>query len=156
MKSGLSLAYVGLAVLANWLASKYVVHVPFTPWVAPAGVFSIGVVLVLRDWLQQIAGLRYTLALVPLGGGASYLIGVAAGWTSLQKIAVASLIAFIASESLETLVFTPLRKRNLTFGVLSSGLVGNALDSFLFIWIAWTAIRFPGATHGALFVGNFA
>lgn len=148
MKYALSLTYVALAVLANWLASRYIVHVPFTAYFAPAGVFCIGAILVLRDWLQQLTSLRYTLALVPLGGAASYLIGVGAGWTSLQRIALASLAAFIASETIEALVFTPLRNRSLTFGVLASGIVGNAIDSWLFLILAF------GST--AYFAGNFA
>lgn len=147
MKYALSSVFVALAVFANWLASKYVVHVPLTTYVAPAGVFCIGAALVLRDWLQQIAGLWWTLALVVIGGGASYLIGDAAGWTSLQKIALASLVAFIVSETVEAAVFTPLRNRNLTAGVLASGMVGNALDSWLFLTLAF------GST--AFFWGNF-
>lgn len=147
MKYALSLAFVGLAVFANWLASKYVVGVPFTSDVAPAGVFCIGAALVLRDWIQQLAGLWWTLALVAIGGAASYLVGEAAGWTSLQKIAVASLVAFIVSETIEAAVFTPLRNRNLTAGVLASGMIGNALDSWLFLTLAF------GST--AFFWGNF-
>jgi uncharacterized PurR-regulated membrane protein YhhQ (DUF165 family) len=64
-------------------------------------VFCIGAILVLRDWLQQLTSLRYTLLLVPIGGLASYLIGVGAGWTSLQRIALASLAAFVVSETVE-------------------------------------------------------
>jgi queuosine precursor transporter len=147
LKWSLSVAFVALAVLANWLASKYTVHVPFTPYLAPAGVFCIGAALVLRDWIQQIAGLWWTLALVIIGGVASYLIGDAAGWTGLQKIAVASLVAFIVSETVEAAVFTPIRNRSLTVGVLASGMVGNALDSWLFLTLAF------GST--AFFWGNF-
>jgi uncharacterized PurR-regulated membrane protein YhhQ (DUF165 family) len=147
VKYALSLVFVGLAVLANWLASKYVVHVPFTPYLAPAGVFCIGIVLVLRDWIQQLAGLAWTIALVFIGGAASYLIGEAAGWTSLRKIAVGSLVAFIVSELVEAAVFTPLRRKHLTAGVLASGMVGNALDSWLFLSLAFGSLAF--------FWGNF-
>jgi uncharacterized PurR-regulated membrane protein YhhQ (DUF165 family) len=147
MKWPLSIAFVALAVLANWLASKYTVHVPLTHFIAPAGVFCIGAALVLRDWIQQLAGLWWALALVVIGGAASYLIGEAAGWTSLQKIAVASLVAFIVSETVEAAVFTPIRNRNLTVGVLASGMVGNALDSWLFLTLAFGSTVF--------FWGNF-
>lgn len=148
MKFVLSAAYVILAVLANWLASKYRVTVPFTDLVAPAGVFCIGAILVLRDWLQQLAGLAWTLILVPVAGGISYLIGDLAGWGSLQKIALASLAAFIVSETVEAAVFTPLRKRSLTFGVALSATVGNAIDSWLFLSLA-------GLPLALLFWGNF-
>lgn len=146
LKLALSVLFVALAVLANWLASRYTVSVGFG-YIAPAGVFCIGGAFVLRDWLQQLAGLRWTLILIPVGAAASYLIGTAAGWTSLQKIAVASLVAFLASETLEAVVFTPLRKRSLTFAVALSATVGNALDSWLFLWLAFGSEAF--------FAGNF-
>lgn len=148
LKITLALTYVGLAVIANWLASRYVWHVPFTPYLAPAGVFAIGLILVLRDWIQQVTSLRFTLALVPIGGGLSYAIGVLAGYGALQKIALASLAAFIVSESVEAAVFTPIRKRSLALGVALSGTVGNVIDSALFLWIAFGSEAF--------FAGNFA
>jgi len=147
MKYLLTATFVALAVLANWLASRFTITVPFSTLVAPAGVLCIGAAFVLRDWLQQLAGFAWALAAIPVAGVASYLIGEAAGWTGLQKIAVASLVAFLASETLEVAVFTPLRKRSLTAGVLASGMVGNALDSWLFLTLAF------GST--AFFWGNF-
>jgi len=142
----LALAYFGLVILANWLASRYVVSVGFG-LVAPAGVFCIGAVLVLRDWLQQLHGLLWTMALVYAAGLASWAIGDAAGWTSLEKIAVASVVAFTVSETVEAVVFTPLRRRNLTLGVGLSATVGNALDSWLFLQLAFGS--------QALFTGQF-
>jgi len=143
----LAVSYVGLAILANWLASKYVITVPFTHYLAPAGVLCIGAVLVIRDWLQQLTNLWRSLALMVLAAGASYLIGVLAGWTSLQKIAIASVVAFLVSESIEALVFTPLRARRFTLAVGLSATVGNAIDSYLFLTIAFGSLAF--------FWGNF-
>jgi hypothetical protein len=80
----LASTYVGLAILANWLASKYVVHVPLTPYRAPAGVFCIGGVLVLRDWLQQLVGLYWSLALVYVAGVVSWAAGELPGGSSEQ------------------------------------------------------------------------
>jgi queuosine precursor transporter len=142
----LGLAYVGLAILANWLASKYVVSVGFGR-MAPAGVFAIGAVLVLRDWIQQLAGLWYSLALVYVAGLSSWLVGDAAGWTSFQKVAIGSVVAFTISETVEAIVFTPIRRWSLTVGVALSATVGNALDSFVFLAIAF------GSQH--FFVGQF-
>ncbi len=137
----LAAGFFGLVVLANWLASRYVVSVGFGR-VAPAGVFCIGGVLVLRDWLQQLRGLLWTMPLVYAAGLASWGIGEAAGWTRLEKIAVASVIAFTVSETLEAIVFTPLRKRSLTLGVAVSGTAGNALDSWLFLQLAFSSQAF--------------
>ena len=148
MKGYLLLAssYFALVVLANWLASRYVLSVGFGR-VAPAGVFCIGAVLVLRDWLQQLRGLLWTMPLVYAAGLSSWAIGDAAGWTRLEKIAVASVVAFTVSETVEAVVFTPLRRRNLTFGVALSGTVGNAVDSWLFLQLAFGSQAF--------FVGQF-
>jgi queuosine precursor transporter len=142
----LALTYIGLVILANWLASKYVVSVGFG-YVAPAGVFAIGAVLVLRDWIQQLSGLKATMAMVYVAGLASWVIGNAAGWTSLQRIALASVVAFTVSETVEAVVFTPVRRRSLSLGVGLSSAVGNALDSFVFLAIAFGSQQF--------FVGQF-
>jgi uncharacterized PurR-regulated membrane protein YhhQ (DUF165 family) len=134
--------FVALVLLANWLASRYVVHVPLTPYVAPAGVFCIGGVLVLRDWLQQLAGLAWTMPLVYAAGLLSWGIGDLAGWTSLEKIAIASVVAFTVSETIEALVFTPLRRRSFSLGVALSATVGNAIDSYVFLTLAFSSTAF--------------
>src|SRR3954449_10983746 len=95
----LAAAFVALVLLANWLASAYIIKVPLTPYVAPAGVFCIGGVLVLRDWMQQLAGLARTMPLVYAAGLMSWVVGDVAGWTSLQKIAIGSVVAFTVSET---------------------------------------------------------
>jgi queuosine precursor transporter len=138
----LGASFAGLVVLANWLASRFTIHVPLTPYVAPAGVFCIGGVLVLRDWLQQSAGLVLTMPLVYAAGLLSWLVGELAGWTSLQKVAVASVVAFTVSETVEALVFTPIRQRSLTFGVALSATVGNAVDSYVFLTLAFSSTAY--------------
>lgn len=142
MKWALAGAFTFCAVIANWLASKYHWPVPLTSYTAPAGFYAIGIAFVLRDWLQQLAGTRFALAVIPVAGGLSYLIGWEAGWTGLQKIAVASVCAFIVSETLEAAVFAPIRKRRLALGVLASGMVGNAVDSALFLYLAFGSLAY--------------
>lgn len=129
----LAAAFVALALLANWLASAYV---------APAGVFCIGGVLVLRDWMQQLGGLARTMPLVYAAGLVSWLVGDVAGWTSLEKVAVASVVAFTVSETVEALVFTPIRKRSLSLGVALSATIGNAVDSWIFLTMAFSSTAF--------------
>src|SRR5450759_3079070 len=105
----LAACYIGLVILANWLASAYVVGVPLTPYTAPAGVFCIGAVLVLRDWIQQLRGLAWTMPLVYTAGLISWAAGDLAGWTALEKIAIASVVAFTVSETIEPVSYTHLR-----------------------------------------------
>jgi hypothetical protein len=82
------------------------------------------------------------MPLVYSAGLASWAIGDLAGWTSLEKIAVASVVAFTISETVEAVVFTPLRNRNLTLGVALSATVGNALDSYVFLALAFGSQAF--------------
>ena len=146
----LAVAYVALVVLANWLASKYLISVPFTHYIAPAGVLCVGAVLVMRDWIQQMKGLAWTFALIAVAGLLSLASGFAFGYGTLVRVALASLIAFAISEGIfETAIFTPLRKRNLTLGVALSATVGNAIDSLIFLTIAFPAI------WTTLYAGNF-
>ena len=138
----LAAAFVALVLLANWLASRFVVRVPLTPYDAPAGVFCIGGVLVLRDWMQQLAGLARTMPLVYAAGLLSWGVGDIAGWTALEKIAVASVVAFTISETVEALVFTPIRNRSLSLGVALSATAGNAVDSYVFLSLAFSSTAF--------------
>ncbi len=138
----LALVFIGVVVLANYAASKWTIHVLFTPYTAPAGAYAIGAILVLRDWLQQGYGLLKTMPLVYVAGLISWGVGDLAGWTSLEKIAIASVVAFTVSETVEAAVFTPIRKRNLPLGVGLSGTVGLALDSWIFLSIAFGSLAF--------------
>lgn len=146
----LAVPYVALVVLANWLASKYLITVPFTHYIAPAGVLCVGAVLVMRDWIQQLYGLACALALIVVAGLLSLASGFVFGYGSLVRVALASLAAFTISEGVfETAIFTPLRKRHLTLGVALSATVGNAIDSLVFLVLAFPAI------WTALYMGNF-
>ncbi len=145
----LSVAYIALVVSANWLASKYLITVPFTHYLAPAGVLAIGAVLVMRDWIQQLRGLAWTFGLILAAGLLSLASGFAFGYGTLVRVALASLAAFIVSEGIfETAIFTPLRKRHFTLGVALSASVGNLIDSYVFLVLA-----FPAFWH-SLYAGN--
>lgn len=150
----LAVAYVALVVLANWLASKYLITVPFTHYLAPAGVLCIGAVLVLRDWLWQLRGFWSSVALILIAGVLSFVLGFALGYGSLIRVAVASLVAFIVSEGIfESLVFAPLRKRRFTLGVALSASVGNLIDSLVFLVIAFPA--FWTSLYAGNVIGKF-
>jgi uncharacterized PurR-regulated membrane protein YhhQ (DUF165 family) len=147
----LAIVFVGVVVLANWLASQYTIHVLFTPYMAPAGVYMIGGILVLRDWLQQAYGLLRTMPLVLVAGLISLAAGYAFGYSTLAAVAWGSMAAFLASETVEALVFTPIRRRSLTLSVALSATIGIALDSWIFLTIAFGSLAFfPGQFWGKL------
>lgn len=134
--------------LANWFISNIgttcVVDGPCLVPVgfglmAPSGVLFIGLALVLRDWLQEVAGYKWALLAVFVGGILSFL-------TSNPYVAVASAIAFILSETFDLAVYTPLRKKGAHIAVLFSGVVGSVADSLLFVWIAFGSFEFSAGT----------
>src|ERR1700760_3056166 len=108
--------------LANWM----VLHVgtlcvpqgpclvPVAPGImAPSGVLTVGVALVLRDVVQRCLGLR------------SGLIAIAAGTALSALVAPASLVfasgtAFALSELVDFAVYTPLQRRRLLLAVVAS------------------------------------
>jgi uncharacterized PurR-regulated membrane protein YhhQ (DUF165 family) len=51
-------------------------------------------------------------------------------------------IAFTVSETVEALVFTPIRRRSLAFGVALSATAGNAVDSYVFLTLAFSSTAF--------------
>ncbi|MBA2642266.1 MAG: hypothetical protein H0U82_04985, partial [Actinobacteria bacterium] len=58
-----------------WESARFANVCPTLEQAQPAGVFCIGGVLVLRDWLQQLRGLLWTMPLVYTSCLASWAIG---------------------------------------------------------------------------------
>lgn len=113
--------------------------IPVAPGVmAPSGVLLIGAALALRDALQETADRRVVLACVMMGAALSLL-------TSSPALAIASAIAFGVSELADFAVYDRLRRRSGWSAVLASGMVGAVVDSVLFSWIAFGAVKWaPG------------
>jgi uncharacterized PurR-regulated membrane protein YhhQ (DUF165 family) len=134
-------AYIGTILGANWL----VTHYPSVPvdaglfgWHAPAGVFTVGLALVLRDLLHEWTGWKAVLTAIVVGTSLSYLLAD-------PTVAVASAVAFGVAELADMLVYTPLRRRGLLLAVLASNVVGLLVDSWLFLWLAFGDLTFlPG------------
>jgi len=123
-------AYVGFIFGANWAIQRFgVVPVGFG-LVAPAGVYFAGGVFVARDIVQLTLGKRIVLAAILVGAGFSALISA--------RLAVASGVAFFVSETADYAVYTPLAERGrIVLAVLLSDTVGLALDSALFLYLAF-------------------
>lgn len=149
------MSIIGFAALAGFLAClpianlliQYVgsVCVPNGPclisvWpevMAPSGVLVIGAALVLRDAVHQTLGPRWALGAIAIGGVVSLFVAPPA-------LALASAVAFLASELADFAVYAPLRKRRLTLAVLASGIVGATIDSALFLYLAFGSTNFLG------------
>ncbi|MHB2264150.1 VUT family protein [Aliihoeflea sp. PC F10.4] len=144
-------AFCATIPLANWLIGNVGTEcVPDGPciipvWpgiVAPSGVLAVGAALVLRDLVQRRLGIKW--AFVALGVGA-----ILSGFVAPAAWVIASVAAFIVSETADMAVFTPLQKRGLVLAVFASGIVGLAIDSMIFLSLAFGGLDFlPGQMIG--------
>jgi uncharacterized PurR-regulated membrane protein YhhQ (DUF165 family) len=153
------LAFAATIPAANWLIGHVgTTCVPQGPCLipvgfglmAPSGVLMIGLALVLRDWLHEMGGWRYAFHAVLLGGLLSFLV-------SPPALAIASAVAFTLAELADLTVYARLRARGAHVAVLASGIVGAALDSMLFLGIAFGSIdHWQGTTVGKLWMSALA
>ncbi|HEY5363619.1 MAG TPA: VUT family protein [Aestuariivirga sp.] len=136
--------YIACIPLANWLIGHVGTFcvpdgpcmVPVWPGIAaPSGVLAIGAALVLRDLVQRRLGLSFSLAAIVIGALVSWAV-------SPTALVVASVVAFVFSETADALVFTPLQKRGLLLAVAVSALAGILVDSVLFLQLAFHSLDF--------------
>jgi hypothetical protein len=134
-------AFVGSVLAANLL----VLYVGIIPvgfgMMAPAGVAVVGLSFWLRDHLQAQGGLRAVIAAILVGGAISALFS--------PGLALASATAFLVSESLDTLVYSWLRRRSWGLAVVASNAVGIVADSLVFLLLAFGSLMYlPGQVWG--------
>ena len=133
--AGWAALYVGSIVLAAYLVAAHGVVPVGLGLYAPAGAYVIGVTMVLRDLTQDQLGPKWTYAAILIGTGLATVVSPA--------VALASAIAFLGSETLDMLVYTPLRVRgHVVPAILASNLVGTVVDSVLFLLIAFGSLEF--------------
>ncbi len=139
--------------LANWMIGNIgTVCVPNGPCLvpvapglmAPSGVLTVGVALVLRDVVQRCLGLSIGLLAILGGTALSALVAPA-------PLVVASGIAFLLSELADFSVYTPLQRRRLILAVVASSVIGLVVDSVVFLWLAFGSLGYlPGQVVGKL------
>ncbi|MEU4229443.1 VUT family protein [Nonomuraea sp. NPDC026600] len=122
-------AYVAALVSANLLTDRFGMVAVGFGFMATAGTYMAGLTLLLRDVLQDAVDRRAAVCAVLVGAGLSALL---ASWS----LALASMVAFAVSELADMGVYTLLRRRGWTRAVIVSGLVGVAIDSVLFLYLA--------------------
>lgn len=129
---------------ANWMIGHFGTHcapngpclIPVAPGLmAPSGVLMIGAALVLRDLVQRRLGIEFGVAAVIAGAALSAAVAPPA-------LVVASAAAFLLSEFADFAVYTPLARRRLVAAVVASSLVGLAIDSIVFLWLAFGSLEF--------------
>lgn len=126
-------AYVATVFGANWALGHFGI-VTFLGTAMPAGVFFAGLAFTLRDVTQDTLGRKAAVAAI--------LLGAFLSWFVSSSFAVASATAFLVSELADFAVYTPLRKRGWLRAVVASNVVGFAIDSALFLYLAFGSLDF--------------
>ena len=130
--------------LANWM----ILHigtlcvpqgpclVPVAPGLlAPSGVLTVGMALVMRDVVQRCLGLGWGLAAIAVGTALSAAVAPA-------SLVLASGTAFALSEFADFAIYTPLQRRQLMLAVITSSVVGLVVDSVAFLTLAFGSLEF--------------
>ena len=125
MKILAAAVFVALVAAANWLTAQYGIVADLVT----AGTFAAGLVLLVRDWLQEAGGRWWVLASIAAGAALSV-------WMATPRLAIASGVAFAVSELADYAAYTPLRKRAPAGAMALSNTVGAVFDSLLFLTLA--------------------
>jgi uncharacterized PurR-regulated membrane protein YhhQ (DUF165 family) len=138
------LAFMACIPIANWMIGHIGTQcvpdgpclIPVAPAImAPSGVLMIGIALVLRDMVQRRLGKMWSLAGIASGTVLSAAFAPPA-------LVLASAAAFLMSELADFAVYTPLQRRRLVLAVFLSGIVGAAVDSIVFLYLAFGSLQF--------------
>ena len=128
------IAYIATIFGANWAISTFgFVPVGFG-LLAPAGVYFAGIAFSLRDGVQENLGKRWTVFAIVAGALLSALVS--------PRFALASGGAFLLSETADFLVYTPLRERSRLLAMMFSNVIGDTVDSALFLLLAFGSLHF--------------
>lgn len=148
-------AFAATIPAANWLIGNVGTEcVPNGPCLlpvgfgllAPSGVLMVGLALVLRDAVQEAFGAKGAIVAIAMGAALSWLVAPPA-------LVVASVAAFVLAELADMAVYTPLRERRLGLAIVASGIAGAAIDSAVFLWLAFGSLQFiEGQVLGKLWM----
>ena len=141
--------------LANWMignvgtvcAPDGPCLIPVAPHLmAPSGVLTIGIALVLRDLVQRRLGIEFGIAAVIAGAAISAALAP-------PSLVLASAAAFLLSEFADFAIYTPLARRRLVLAVFASTFIGLIVDSIVFLWLAFGSLDFlAGQVVGKLWM----
>jgi queuosine precursor transporter len=116
-------AYVASIVLVNWLFNILpVIDTPLGVW--PPASIIVGFILILRDLAQREVGHYVLIAMLAAGVITYFMVD--------PFIALASVSAFLVSETADWIVYTVTR-RPLRDRILASSAVSSPLDSVVFL-----------------------
>lgn len=132
--AGSAAAMIGylLSVAAANIASAHCPSLVIGALIVPAGTVFAGTSLTARDIVYDRLGARGTGLGIAVAAGLSALLAT-------PQIAVASVVAFSASEIADSLIYSRLRHRSRLGAVAASNTGGLLVDSALFVPLAFSS-----------------
>lgn len=135
-------AYIATIPAANLAVTHFGAQPVGFGYYAPAGVYLVGLALVLRDLAREATSRAAVLAAIVVGALLSW-------WLADPALAFASAAAFAVAETMDFAVYEPLRRRGLLTAMAASNAVGLIADSLIFLWLAFRSFDYlPGQLLG--------
>lgn len=125
------LLYILIILISNIITGSFQ-PLDIYGFIIPCGTFLIGITFILRDFIQIKYGKTKIYILILISMICSFIYSIY--HHDIFYITIASSIAFLVSETIDTEIFSRL-KTSFTNKVLISGIIGGLFDSILFVII---------------------
>ena len=138
----ITIAYVAVVAVSNLLVDKFIDLGAFG--LLSAGTITFGITFTIRDLAHQAsvrAGLGRRPVFLMIGVAAVVNVVVAMATNTPARFLVASFLAILISEGIDTEIYHRLRSRSWLVRVLSSNAVSVPLDSFIFTIVAFFGVE---------------
>jgi len=138
----ITVAYVAVVALSNLLVDKFIDLGAFG--LLSAGTITFGITFTIRDLAHQAsvrAGLGRRPVFLMIGIAALVNVAVAMATNTPARFLVASFLAILISEGIDTEIYHRLRTRSWLVRVLSSNAVSVPLDSSIFTIVAFYGVE---------------
>lgn len=133
MKLLLSIGLLACVVLANMATARFGLVSAGFGLLVTAGTYLAGLALAVRDALDRVGGLVWTLPTIGAGIALS-------AWLASPALALASAVAFGLGELVDLAVFRQLRQRSMAGAVAGSNAAGAVVDTLVFLPLAGFAV----------------
>jgi uncharacterized PurR-regulated membrane protein YhhQ (DUF165 family) len=137
----ITIAYVAVVAVSNLLVDKFIDLGAFG--LLSAGTITFGITFTIRDLAHQAsvrAGLGRRQVFLMIGIAAVVNVFVAMATDTPARFLVASFLAILISEGIDTEIYHRLRSRSWLVRVLSSNAVSVPLDSAIFTIVAFLGV----------------
>ena len=137
----ITIAYVAVVAVSNLLVDEFIDLGAFG--LLSAGTITFGITFTIRDLAHQAsvrAGLGRRPIFLMIGVAAVVNVAVAMATNTPARFLVASFLAILISEGIDTEIYHRLRTRSWLVRVLSSNAVSVPLDSSIFTIVAFLGV----------------